>query len=367
MRVVVLGGYGNFGARISRALAGDPSIDLVIAGRDGARYAALAGELGAAHAVLDSSAADFAQQLQSTGCELLIHTAGPFQGQAYEVAQAAARVGAHYVDLADGRRFVCDFAPAMDAAFRAAGRCAVAGASTVPALSCAVVDHALGEFSRLDTIDICIAPAQRAPRGVATLAGVLSYCGEPVRVWKEGRWQDVIGWADRTRVDFARLKTRRGAVCDIPDLELLPSRYPQAHSVMFRAALEVGFTQAVFAALSGLRRASLIPSPTFLAGVLHHTGGLFDAFGTPLGGMVVKLTGQGAHGQDLARAWHLTAPDFNGPEIPAMPAILLARKLASGKAWPAGAQACMGLLALTDFEPLFARWSMQTEWLGAPA
>jgi uncharacterized protein YbjT (DUF2867 family) len=33
MRVVVVGGAGNFGGRIVRALRGDPNIELVVAGR----------------------------------------------------------------------------------------------------------------------------------------------------------------------------------------------------------------------------------------------------------------------------------------------------------------------------------------------
>jgi len=33
VRVIVLGGAGNFGARIARALRGDPTIDLLVAGR----------------------------------------------------------------------------------------------------------------------------------------------------------------------------------------------------------------------------------------------------------------------------------------------------------------------------------------------
>lgn len=37
MRVIVLGGTGNFGARIVRALRDDPAIDLLVAGRRGAR------------------------------------------------------------------------------------------------------------------------------------------------------------------------------------------------------------------------------------------------------------------------------------------------------------------------------------------
>jgi hypothetical protein len=179
MKVVVLGGYGNFGARISRALAGDAAVDLVVAGRDLARARAFAVPLGAGAAALDTTHAGLADQLASLGAQLVIHTAGPFQGQDYAVARAAVAAACHYIDLADGRRFVCDFAPALDRLFRHAKRSAVTGASTVPALSSAVVDALRPRFARLDAIDFCIAPAQQAPRGPATIAGVLSYCGAP--------------------------------------------------------------------------------------------------------------------------------------------------------------------------------------------
>ena len=174
MKVVVLGGYGNFGARICRALAGDASIQLVVAARDTARSQALATELKAEAATIDSGSIDLAQGLKALGAELVIHTAGPFQGQDYAVARACAAAGCHYIDLADGRRFVCDFADALDGVFRAAGLSAITGASTVPALSAAVVDALRPGLDQLHAIDYCIAPAQQAPRGVATIAGVLS-------------------------------------------------------------------------------------------------------------------------------------------------------------------------------------------------
>src|SRR5688500_17710202 len=118
LRVVVLGGYGNFGARSCRALAGDASIELEVAARDGARAAAFAAPLpGAASAALDTSAADFAARLSGQRPGLVVLTAGSFQGQDYGVAEAAAAAGAHYIDLAVGRRFVCDFAAALDARF----------------------------------------------------------------------------------------------------------------------------------------------------------------------------------------------------------------------------------------------------------
>lgn len=361
MKVVVLGGTGNFGARICKALGGAGAVDLVVAARDGQRAEAFAGTIAARGAALDTTAPEFAERLAALRPDLVIHTAGPFQQQGYAVARAAAGSGSHYIDLADGRRFVCDFAAALDGTFQAAGRCAVTGASTVPALSSAVVDAYRERFARLDAIDFCIAPAQRAPRGPATIAGVLSYCGAPIQVWRGGRWQERSGWAAPEPVRFARLRTRQGALCDIPDLELFPSRYAGVRDVMFRAALEVAPSQYAFAALASLRRAGFPVEKDAVARFLHVAGKVFDPLGTADGGMVVRLAGEDVQGAPLRLAWNIFAPDHHGPEIPCMAAILLARRLARGDALPSGAMPCMGLLALEAFEPEFARWGMRTD------
>ncbi len=363
MKTLVLGGYGNFGARICRALVKDPSIELLIGGRDLLRSQPLARELGggAKGVVIDLSAPDFSQTLRGLGVELLIHTAGPFQQQAYGVAQATAAAGAHYIDLSDGRRFVCDFPASMDARFRAAGLTAICGASTVPALSSAVIDQLCKDWQGIDTIDICIAPAQTAPRGKATLAAVLSYCGEPIQVWDQGRWQTRRGWARPETVHFAQLRPRLGALCDIPDLELFPARYSVRQRVVFRAALEVGLTQRVLAALAGLRAAGVLKQPARWAGLLNAMAPALDFLGTATGGMVVRVQGLDTSGRTVRRAWHITAGQDNGPEIPCMAAILLARKLARREELPVGAHVCMGLLRLAEFEPEFARWGMVTE------
>jgi saccharopine dehydrogenase-like NADP-dependent oxidoreductase len=363
MKTLVLGGYGNFGARICRALAADAGIELLIGGRDLERATAFAQSLGgnARGVRVDAQSPDLAQGLGYLGVDLVIHTAGPFQNQDYRVPQVVAAAGAHYIDLADGRRFVCDFPAAMDATFRDARRTAVAGASTVPALSSAVVDHLTAGWQGVRSIDICIAPAQGAPRGEATLAGVLAYCGAPIRVWQDGRWTEQPGWSNPVKVQFARMRPRRGALCDIPDLELFPSRYAGVQSVMFRAALEVGIAQQAFAFMAFMHRMGLLRAPQKLAPLLHSAGGVFDALGTALGGMVVRVEGIDAQGAEARRAWHIAADDNHGPEIPCMAAILLARRLARGDALAVGAHACAGLVTLPEFEPEFARWGMVTD------
>jgi saccharopine dehydrogenase-like NADP-dependent oxidoreductase len=363
MKTLVLGGYGNFGTRICSALAGNPSIELIVGGRNFERASALAKQLGhgAQGFAIDASNQKLAGTLKQIGAELVIHTAGPFQEQGYGVALAAAAAGAHYIDLADGRRFVCDCAAATDSSFRTAGRCGITGASTVPALSSAVIDHLCKGWGRLDHVELCIAPAQTAPRGKATLAAVLSYCGAPIQVWQQGRWQLQRGWAKPRLQRFARLKSRLGALCDIPDLELFPSHYQVTQSVMFRAALEVRCTQYAFAVLATLRKWGLLRQPDELAGLLSRMAPALDFFGTSLGGMVVRVQGLNADNAPATAAWHITADHDHGPEIPCMAAILLARRIARGVPVAPGGFACMSMLQLAEFQPEFDRWGMVTD------
>ena len=130
---------------------------------------------------------------------------------------------------------------------------------------------------------------------------------------------------------------------------------------MFRAAGEVGLAQRAFAMLPALRAARLIGRPARLAGVLNHAARALDFMGSSKGGMVVRVEGVDASSQLARRAWHITAGNDHGPEIPCMAAILLARRLARGEGPLTGAFACMNRLSLADFEPEFALWGMVTD------
>lgn len=362
-RVVVLGGYGHFGARIVRALAKDAGIAVVVAGRHAstlgvAHFSALAPQLEFAD--LDIAAEDLAAQLAALRPQLVIHTAGPFQGQGYAVAEACLRAGAHYVDLADGRDFVREFPLRMEGIARTADRAAITGASTLPALSSAVVDALRGRLDALQEIDIVIAPAQRTPLGLATVRAVLSYCGKPFRCWVGGEWREAVGWGRPERVRFARIAPRLAAPCDVPDHDLLVARYPGVRTVRFRAALELPLLQRALALVAVLRQWGLPLPMAALAPALSRAGRWFDRYGSDLGGMSIVLRGD-RDGQPQAVRWDLTAPYLHGPEIPCLAAVLLARRLAAGQGLPSGAQACMGLLTLEDFERAFAEWRIDSE------
>ncbi|MEP7156419.1 MAG: saccharopine dehydrogenase NADP-binding domain-containing protein [Betaproteobacteria bacterium] len=360
MRIVVIGGYGNFGARICRGLAPDPSLQVIATGRN---PSSAPGDFEASHietAALDITHPQWQDALRHLSPDLVIHCAGPFQQQGYEVARAVLACGAHYIDLSDGRDFVAGFAAAVNADAVRASRIAITGASTLPALSSAVVDEFRDRFSLLDSIDTVIAPGQHAPRGVATMRAVLSYAGRPFPVWHDGAWQKMYGWMHLERVRIGSLPARLSAVCDVPDLALFPSRYPGIRSARFRAALEVGMQHRALAMMASIQRAGISLPIDALAPLMERMAGWFNAAGTGNGGMMVTMAGTAQGEGALTLRWSVLAPDNHGPEIPCMPAILLARKLAAGQLSATGAMACMGLLMLQDFAPEFAKWGMRT-------
>jgi len=360
MRVVVIGGYGNFGARVCRGLAGLPGMEVVAAGRyPGAGRRGIA-DVDVQHARLDYSAPDFPAALKQLAPDLVIHCAGPFQSQDYRVALAAMAAGAHYLDLADGRRFVVGFAEAVHSAAQAARRVALSGASSVPALSSAVIDGLKARLPQIEEIQIAIAPGQRAPRGEATIAAVFSYAGRPFKWMSKGAWRDAWGWQELKRVRFHGLGARWAAACDVPDLELFPRLYPGVQTVEFRAALEIGAQQFALWFAAMLRRLGVpLPIERWVK-PLDAIASWMNAFGGDRGSMLVSLAGRRADGSRARVEWHLTVGADHGPEIPCMAALLLARKLADGGISARGAFPCTGFLALAEFEREFARWGITT-------
>lgn len=360
-RIVILGGYGQFGTRIVRWLAREAGCHIVVAGRHPGQAASLVADIertgasaGLSAARLDSESPDFAAQIVALRTDLLIHTAGPFTDPTYRVARACIEAGANYIDLADNRAFVLGIGD-LQAAAREKGLLVVSGASTVPAVSAAVVDHYRGRFTRIDTIDIGITPGSRAPRGLSTIASVLTYCGKPFRRWQGGSWRQVYGWQDLHGVRYPELGTRWFANCDIPDLELFPARYAVGQSVTFAAALELGVMQFGVWAMSWLVRSGLVKSWLPAAALLKAASDPLAHFGSDRGGMHVRIAGIDANGRAHHVEWFLIAGSGDGPTIPCIASIVIARKLARRELWglepgASGAMPCVDMLTLEEFQ-----------------
>jgi hypothetical protein len=354
-KTLVLGAYGFFGNRICESLAKNPRIHLILAGRDLSKATAAAYQLGlnANHArAVDSTRPELALLLRKLGITVVIHTAGPFQGQGYEVARAAIKAGCHYLDLADGRAFVTGISK-LDAEARAAGVSVISGASSVPALTSAVVDKYRGEFKRLDSIRIGMTSGGVIP-GIATLRSILGYCGKPFRTLENGAWIDVHGWLDTQQVEFSKsVGVRRIGRCNVPDLDLLPQRFPGVKTVSFHAGFASSTAHQVVEHLAMQVKARRLKSAQPFARTLYTLGRWMQPMFSDRGAMFVKLEGLHENGARYAHTWNIVARENHGPYIPCAPSIALANKIAAGGKLPAGAMPCMGLLTVEDLmEPL---------------
>lgn len=360
MRVIVVGGLGNFGARICQRLVRVPGLTVIAASRSlGTGLHTFETGQSIVTLALDINSPDFEARLIEASPGLVIHCAGPFQSQDYTVAKAACVAGAHYLDIADGRDFVANFASSVDAQAKAAGVLAVTGASSLPGLSSAVVDHLSKSFTRLDGIRIVIAPGQRAARGIATIKAVFGYAGVAFARWNGGAWRTKYGWQDFRRCTVNGLAPRWGAACDVPDLALFPARYPGVQNVEFHAALELRIQHVALWLAASLRRIGLpIPIGSWAGGLDVISNLVLDRFGSDVGAMTVQIQGVLDGGKLGCLSWQLTAPDGHGPEIPCMAALLLACKLARNELQLVGAFPCVGLLTLEEFDVEFQRWKI---------
>lgn len=357
-RVLIIGGYGNFGSFISRSLAKNSNIDLVIAGRSLEKAQAFAREVNAEAAVVDIHEG-FEARLQEIKPEIVIHTSGPFQSQGYDVAEACINGGVHYIDLADGREFVSGIG-CLDQRAKQADTLVVSGASSVPCLTSALVDHYRDSFKTLESLDYGITTAQKTTRGVATTAAILSYTGKPFKTMIDGEAKDVYGWQGLTSRRYSGLGWRLLGNCNVPDLELFPEIYPELKTVRFYSGLELPFIHFTLWTLSWVVRAGLLQSLEPLASTLLKLSFLFDWLGSENSGFHMDLTGKDEKGGDKTIRFELIARSGDGPFIPCMPAILLAKKLANDEIESRGATPCIGIISKKEY--LDALGEMDISW-----
>lgn len=344
-RATVLGGTGVFGGRIAAGLAASPDIQVTIASRRPERAAAFAETIGASLVRCDASdVASIESILHET--DLLVHTAGPFQGNDYSVAEACIRNGVHYLDIADGREFVCGIGTLNQRA-KESGVVVGSGASTVPVVTHAMITELASEFSEIDTIQIALSPGNQNPRGPSTIGAILTYVGRPMRVWEKGKWKMISGWSDPRVLEFPpNVGPRHVYRCDVPDLDIFPSIF-RAETIRFHAGVELNIINYTLSGITRLRR--LIPMPWLpkLASLFTRISLLGFRWGSKNGAIALWMHGRNAAGDPIERRIAIVT-DNDGPATPSSPGILLGRKILLDNSLPTGAYPCHGYLTINE-------------------
>ncbi|MEO1107411.1 MAG: saccharopine dehydrogenase NADP-binding domain-containing protein [Pseudomonadota bacterium] len=313
MKVVIIGGYGVFGALTSRLLARDGH-QLWLAGRRPSKGRALARELGAKTLAVDIHSSP--EVIFDVAPDVVIDAAGPFQHYGldpYLVPRLCVQHGCHYLDLSDSSEFTMGIA-GLNAQAEAANVFVLSGASSVPGLSSIIVEDLIDGLDKIDLIDIAILPGNRAPRGMSVIKSIVSGVGRPSKVLRDDIWQTVRGWTDRKVYTLAPGLRRAGYFVDVPDIHLLPNRIAVS-TVMFRAGLELGVMNASLSVLAWLRRRWRLSLPETAYSALYWLSKALCPFGTDRGGMQVRVTGR-KNGQRITRTWTLIAEDGDGPFVP---------------------------------------------------
>lgn len=350
-KVLILGGYGNFGSRIALGLV-KANVAIIIAGRNQFKAATLQQELKLLYprakietAVIDVNDA-LEKQLKILKPKVVINVAGPFQNCDYRVALACIGQKIHYLDLADGRDFVNGITSLNSQAIEN-NVLVISGASTVPGLSSAVLQHYKSKFSEIESLIYGISPGQQTLLGIATVQSILSYVGKPLK--KYGTNEKIrYGWQDLYRQEYPSLGKRWMANCDIPDFDIFPKKYG-IKFLRFSAGVESTIIHLGLWFLSHLVRIGLPLNLPKYSNFLFNCSKLFKIFGTQNGGMHMLLKGKDLDGKPKEVKWFIIAKKGDGPQIPCVAAIILAKKLVNGKMIKKGAMPCVELVTLKEY------------------
>jgi saccharopine dehydrogenase-like NADP-dependent oxidoreductase len=370
--VLLIGATGAFGERLAEGLIRS-GIAVIGAARTTARLDVLARRLGPGFAAepLDRSTIDtaslYALRARWPGLFAVADASGPFQASDDRVPRAAIGAGLHYVDLADARAFVGGIR-VLDAEARAANVAVLAGASSTPALSHAVLDTLVAGSRKVIGIEVSIAPGNRAPRGLSVVQAVLSTVGQPIPVFRGCRWVEEFGWGLNKTIELPGVGNRRVALCETPDLDLLVERYHPSADAIFRAGLELRVLHEGVGALGLLVRLGMLKSLAALARPLRLVAELFKPFGGDRGGMRVDVLLENDAGQLLRRLWTLSADAGDGLYVPTLPALAALKMLATGALQWRGAAPCTGFIPYhaiaTEFD--HHHITTQTQEISAP-
>lgn len=369
MKILILGGYGTFGGRLAHLLANDERLTLFIAGRSIEKAQKFCKDLpsGAQKIpLLFDRNANVESQIKDIAPDLVVDAMGPFQiygDDPYRVVKACLANNNDYMDLADGSDFVKGISQ-FDAEAKAKNIFILAGVSSFPVLTAAVVRKLSHDMKQVNSIKGGIAPSPYAGVGLNVIRALTSYAGKPISVIRNGK----------PATSYALTETMRYTICppgylplnnilfslvDVPDMKVLPEIWRDLDSIWLGAGPVPEILHRMLIWLSWLVRFRIIPSLLPFAPLFHFVINILR-WGEHRGGMFVEVVGTARSGERIERSWHLLAERGDGPFIPSMAAQAIILRMLSDKKPATGARAATHELEVADYEAIFKTRTIYT-------
>lgn len=352
LKVLVIGGYGEFGGRLSELLIRDGHTVLV-AGRQLTKAQLHCQQYGGEPVQFDM-ATDL-DKIATLHVDVVVDAAGPFQSyglndQRYRVALRALNCDAHYLDLSDDGQFTQDIVT-LDIIAKKHSRVALSGASSTPALSGAAVSAMKNNFASIEKIETSILPGSRAPQGYSVMQAILAQVGNPIKFWRNNEWVDCSGWSEPASKSVGEHLTRKANLITAADVVLFPKHF-NARSVVFRAGLAMPIMNNSLQWLGSIRQRGWIPPLTKFIKPLRTLANMISPLGDDHGGMLVEVVGEPANNSKsekndlLKTTWTLKAGPRHGPYVPTIAVRTLLQHI---HLIEPGARACIDELPLDKF------------------
>ncbi len=278
----------------------------------------------------------------------------------FEFVRAALARQIDYLDLADASDFVQGIAQ-FNADAKARGIFMLAGASSFPILTAAVVRKLAAHMASVEAVTGGIAPSPYAGVGLNVVRAIASYAGKPIAM-PDGKVHYAL--VETCRYTIAPpgglpLRPTRFSLVDVPDLRVLPELWPSLKSVWMGVGPVPEILHRVLNAFAWLVRLRVLPSLSSMAVLIHGVTNRLR-WGEHRGGMFVVVNGRAGDGTPVERSWHMIAEGDDGPFIPSMAAEAIIRHCVAGRCPAAGARTATSDLELSDYDALFAKRRIYT-------
>ncbi len=210
-RILIVGGYGHVGSGIAANLSTRFDGEIIVAGRDPERAAALAGRLGERVHARKLDVADAATHASATEAVDLVIVCIDLPGVAF--AEHCLERGIHYVDITAEYETMCQVL-ALDPVARRHGATAVLGVGLIPGLSNLLAKHGVSRMQAATRVENAFLVGLGEQHGIASM------------LWTFGHLGDA-GYRGRTKFDFRAPYGQRSVLhYAFPDQFTLPQTLP---------------------------------------------------------------------------------------------------------------------------------------------
>ncbi len=336
-RVLIIGGTGIFGQKLCHHLATHFDLDLFISSRSENNAINFVHKLKRQYRdksfdyVALETAKNLDQVLLKLTPDITIDCSGPFQSADYEIAKAALKSGSHFVDLADAPKYLSGYCDALNELATEQNVASIGGASSSPCFTVALAQQLCADWRRVDDIEIAFVPGGKGDVGPSVIQAILSYAGQTISTWREGKLGHIAGWANSKPMHIGALGWRQTAPAETYDAEYLGKILDVKSTVSFSAGLESPFEHYGVVSMAKLSKWGLpighksIARP--LSRLLHKIRFAIKPFVTGRGGMMVRASGLNADGIYQSSEYELIVEQNQGPNIPILPTAAVIRKL----------------------------------------